>query len=269
MQRDRSGLKDVCGHQGSASLEIKIRNSGSDFDWFEHRIGPYLPSCDALGEPPITGRLSCSLEGSGKRLIFAIGNNINQRLLKIHDWFASVLRQLPCDGTFDQMQPLVRLKGCEDAFSYDLSSATDRWPLFILFETFQHLFDRSFASAVVNSTLATNMFLVPFVKRKGSQVCFVAGQPLGYYSSWPLFAFTHHLMVWLAAEQIFSGKRFDRYAVLGDDVLITDARLAPVYAQIVERLGVSISTTKLMHSIALARSIRLDFSFAFTSIAFK
>lgn len=68
-----------------------------------------------------------------------------------------------------------------------------RWPLVMLFEAFQLLFDRSFASAVVNSTLATN--LVPFVKRKWSQVSFVAGQPLGYYASWPQFALSHHLLV--------------------------------------------------------------------------
>lgn len=35
---------------------------------------------------------------------------------------------------------------------------------------------------MVNSVLATNLFLVPFVKNKRSTVSFVAGQPLGYYS---------------------------------------------------------------------------------------
>ena len=55
---------------------------------------------------------------------------------------------------------------------------------------------------------------------------FVAGQPLGYYGSWPLFAFSHHLLVWWAAEQVRPGVRFDRYAVLGDDVLITDPLVA-------------------------------------------
>lgn len=58
-----------------------------------------------------------------------------------------------------------------------------------LFEIVSLLFDRSFASSVVNvnSTLATNFFEVPFVRRY-STVSFVAGQPLGYYGSRPLFA---------------------------------------------------------------------------------
>ncbi|CAA0819597.1 Uncharacterized mitochondrial protein AtMg01410 [Striga hermonthica] len=162
-----------------------------DLDWFE--AGPYLPSCEDLGIPPVTGRLGCSLEGAGKRRIFAIGNYVNQRLLNpVHVWLASVLKSLPMDGTYDQTRPLYRLRGAKDAYSYDLTAATG--PLVIMFEVFQYLFDRSFfASSIVNSCLAT--ILVPFVKRKWSQVSFVAGQPLGYLSSWPLFAFSHHGLV--------------------------------------------------------------------------
>ena len=62
---------------------------------------------------------------------------------------------LPTDGTYSQFSPLKRLRGERECFSFDLSAATDRWPLVILFETVQALFDRSFASAAVNSCLAT------------------------------------------------------------------------------------------------------------------
>ncbi|GER45606.1 RNA-dependent RNA polymerase [Striga asiatica] len=125
------------------------------FFWFEDCIGPYLPSPDDLGVMPITGRLASSLEGSGKRRIFAIGNYINQRVLRpAHVWMASVLKRIPNDGTFAQLAPLVRLKSSMDTFLYDLSAATDRWPLLVLFKMFQYLFDRSFASS---STLSTQL----------------------------------------------------------------------------------------------------------------
>lgn len=39
---------------------------------FEARVGPVLPSHHELRIPP--GKLGCSLEGAGKRRIFAIGN---------------------------------------------------------------------------------------------------------------------------------------------------------------------------------------------------
>lgn len=83
--------------------------------------------------------------------------------------------------TFNQTQPFDRLVGSRHSFSFDLKSATDRWPLVFLFEVVQYLFDRYFASSVVNSAFACNIFEVPFVKlkRRFSQVCFVAGQPLG------------------------------------------------------------------------------------------
>lgn len=169
------------------------------------------------------GRLGCSIEGGGKRRIFAIGNYINQRLLRpVHNWLMEVLKRLPSDGTFNQTRPLDRLVGKMDLFSFDLKAATDRWPLSMLFEIMVHLFDRSFASSVVNSCLATNWFHVPFVKKKDCGVSFVAGQPLGYYSSWPLFALSHHYLVWWCAEQVHPGVRFMDYAVLGDDVIIAD-----------------------------------------------
>ena len=86
-----------------------------------------------------------------------------------YKWLASVLKRIPQDGTFDQLAPLVRLKGQKKTFCYDLSAATDRWPLLLLFEVFQVLFDRSFASSVVNSALATNVFKIPFVHQ--SLIC--------------------------------------------------------------------------------------------------
>ncbi|XVF31955.1 hypothetical protein REPUB_Repub17cG0040000 [Reevesia pubescens] len=45
------------------------------------------------GVPPYTGRLGQTLEGSGKRRVFAIGNYINQRLLYlVHQWLAAAGR---------------------------------------------------------------------------------------------------------------------------------------------------------------------------------
>lgn len=69
----------------------------------------------------------------------------------------------------------------------------------------------------------------------------MAGQPLGYYGSWPLFAFSHHLLVWWAAEQVRPGIKFDRYAVLGDDVLIADPDVARVYQSALKKLLLLVS----------------------------
>ena len=43
--------------------------------------------------------------------------------------------------------------------------------------------------------------------------------------------------MWYAAEQVDPGEYFKKYAVLGDDIVIADARIAGVYAQSLEKLG--------------------------------
>ncbi|XLT31061.1 hypothetical protein HN873_062353 [Arachis hypogaea] len=177
--------------------------SAWDLDWFTIRVHPYLPSPFDYGIPPVTGRLGQTIEGGGKRRIFAMGNyvNLNQRLLKpVHDWLMQVLRRIPMDGTFaftklrwNQHKPLDRLVGNQTCYSFDLKSATDRWPVLFLFEVFKVCFGQPFASSVVNSALAFHFCEVPFVKKKDSQVYFRVGQPLGYYSYWPLYALTYHI----------------------------------------------------------------------------
>lgn len=104
--------------------------SGWSLDIFERTNGPLLPSINDFGLRWIPGKLGCSCPGGGKGRIFAIGNYVNQRLLKpVHDWCMIVLRSLPTDGTFNQRKPLDNLVGNRYCYSFDLKSATDRWPL--------------------------------------------------------------------------------------------------------------------------------------------
>lgn len=223
--------------------------TNNSLTWFESRIGPFLPSPSDLGVPAAMGRLCAACTGNAKLRVFSIGNYIKQRLLHPWgNWFNEVLRRIPMDGTFDQVKPLDLLhgvKGC--AYSVDLKSATDRWPLLVMFELAQALFDRSTASAVVNSALGTNVFDVAFTKKR-AVVAFVPGQPLGLYASWPLFALSHHLIIWWAAEHVYPGGYFDKYALLGDDVLIVDDRVCQQYRLILERLGVGVSEGKCLTS---------------------
>ena len=81
--------------------------ANKDLDRFERTIGQYLASIPPAfeGFPLRFGRLACSVEGGGKRRIFAIGNYVKQRLLKpYHDWAMELLRRLPMDGTFNQLR---------------------------------------------------------------------------------------------------------------------------------------------------------------------
>jgi hypothetical protein len=107
------------------------------------------------------GRLDQTIEQGTKRGLFAIGNYVNQRLLKpVHDLLMA--SYCATDGTFNQERPLDRLIGSSCCHCFDLKSESAT--PFLMFEIFCHMFDRSFASAVVNSALGTNIFYVSFVK---------------------------------------------------------------------------------------------------------
>lgn len=71
---------------------------------------------------------------------------------------------------------------------------------------------------------------------------------MGYYSSWPLFTLTHHLLAMYCAEQVHPGQKFDKYAILGDDVVICGIEVAKIYKQTNAELGVDISMSKSLIS---------------------
>lgn len=65
------------------------------------------------------------------------------------------------DGTFHQEKPLDRLVGSQDSFSYDLKSATDRWPLVFMKKVLVVLFGEAVADTIC-TYLALNLSNVPF-----------------------------------------------------------------------------------------------------------
>ncbi|RYE14999.1 MAG: hypothetical protein EOP45_18930 [Sphingobacteriaceae bacterium] len=110
------------------------------------------------------------------------------------------------DGTFHQTGPIERLqmKDQDYVFSYDLKSATDRWPVSLMHDVLSCMFGPSTANSIVNGTLALNTFYVgppAFKVQCPSNICFGAGQPLGYYGSWAIFSLSHHFCVWMAGGE--------------------------------------------------------------------
>lgn len=78
------------------------------------------------------GKLSFKEEAAGKLRVFAIVDCFTQWLLyPLHKLIFKVLRNIPMDGTFDQLAPLNRLLDlkCTELYSLDLTAATDRLPV--------------------------------------------------------------------------------------------------------------------------------------------
>ena len=80
-------------------------------------------------------------------------------------------------------------------------------------------------------------------------VRYAVGQPMGALSSWAMLALTHHFIVAMAAVRVgFIPGTFRNYAVLGDDIVIADGRVAGAYLQLMAELGVEIGLAKSLVS---------------------
>jgi len=108
----------------------------------------------------------------------------------LHDYLSEILRSLPNDGTFDQeasfKRSLRKAGTSKKAFSYDLSSATDRLPVEIQEVLLNYLF-KSDLGTCWRQLLTLRDYVIP---SSGSdygisltKVRYAVGQPMGALSS--------------------------------------------------------------------------------------
>jgi hypothetical protein len=216
---------------------------------------------DKIGQGP-GGRLALKDE-PGKVRVFAMIDCISQWLLKpLHMWLFDILKYIQMthgtDATFDQdkgvefLQSL--LKKNKQAFSFDLSSATDRLPIlvqkFLLNSIVPNLGD-NWANLLTNRSfsvpLRDDLRALGYVK--GSTVRYATGQPMGALSSWAMLALTHHLIVQFAAFRARGRiSWFKKYLILGDDIVILDKSVASEYEYLMEYMDVGVNRNKSLTS---------------------
>lgn len=104
----------------------------------------YSPFVNLSADQLKLGKLSLKLEAAGKVRVFAIVDAWTQSLLSpLHKALFSILRNIPQDGTFNQLKPIKVLfeKGHTHFFSYDLSAATDRLPITLQVQVLSYLYN--------------------------------------------------------------------------------------------------------------------------------
>lgn len=204
-----------------------------------------------------SGRLALLQEPAGKVRVVALLDCWSQWALKpLHDWIFSVLEEIPQDGTFDQLKPvkaLLRKVGHDTTiYSYDLSAATDRIPVVIQEILLAQVFGASFSKAWKRLLVGRPYWVSKRTQREcgltSRALFYGVGQPMGGYSSWAMLALTHHAMVQFCAYRCGLPGWFTLYAVLGDDIVIADARVARKYRVLCRLLGVEIGLNKSLVS---------------------
>jgi hypothetical protein len=165
----------------------------------------------------------------------------------------SSLKKIDQDCTFDQVKGVHRcsrwLKDGRKLWSYDLSSATDRFPLAFTEEFLRKAHNTRNWQAWVLIFLITSRLPARFADRDGrvSVMRWRCGQPLGTISSFAAFALSHHYIMRCLGSILQVPKPLD-YVILGDDIVIANERLAIGYRLIMDLLGVEISLSKSLSS---------------------
>jgi hypothetical protein len=205
----------------------------------------------------VCGRLALLPEAAGKVRVVALADCWTQwALYPLHKWLFSILKEIPQDGTFDQLKPVERLlkrvNSRQIIYSYDLSSATDRIPIKIQEVLLACIFGEKFARTWA-ALLVGRPYVIPSRIAREQNVGtrflhYAVGQPMGAYSSWGMLALIHHAMVQFSAQRAGLKGWFTLYAVLGDDIVIANDRVAKKYRALCRLLGVEIGLAKSLVS---------------------
>jgi hypothetical protein len=140
---------------------------------------------------PVSAKLVAIPAPEGKTRIIAQLDYWSQEALKpLHDYVMKLLRRIPNDLTYRQSRgPSVMTRQPGHSFwSIDLKSATDRFPIMTQFTVLETMFGTDFA-------WAWYMTLRRPFKYGDEFVTYQAGQPMGSYSSWAVFALCHHIII--------------------------------------------------------------------------
>lgn len=197
------------------------------------------------------GKLGLKEEAAGKIRVFAMVDGWTQWCLSAyHEVIFLILKDIPMDGTFNQTAPLKLVRAVRGMFSLDLSAATDRLPISIQRELLGAIFGYEFATHWSNLLVGRTYSLFDETSQTVKHLSYAVGQPMGALSSWASLAITHHFLVQVSAWRAGfpQWKLYSNYAVLGDDVVIGDKRVATQYLLIMESLGVGVNTSKSLLS---------------------
>lgn len=225
-------LKESIYILGGKSLKSYMRNLSDSIS----TVSNWISECISQGT--FLRRLSVVQDKALKNRPIAILDYWSQTsLICLHKSIMRTLRTMSNDMTYDQLGIEKFLGKWESYHSLDLTAATDRFPVSLQRRILSKLTTDQYAQAWEHVMVG-----YPF-SHKGSEYRYSRGQPMGAYSSWAMFALSHHVIIQHAAS-LEGINPFRDYAVLGDDVVIGHRQVAENYKQIIKNLDVEISEHK-------------------------
>jgi len=230
----------------------------SFFNLVKHPLKRSFEYIDKIGPEGIdtsklkSAKISFLPESGGKTRVIAVVDFWTQQLLRpIHIALMDLVRDIPMDGTFNQNAAFSRLlkqKDTKFSASFDLSAATDRFPIRPQYVLISVLFGIPIANHWVK-LLVDRDYAYMDADKQEKKIRWKVGQPLGAYSSWITFSITHHLLIQYCAylcsdKSSFVLWSFTDYVLLGDDIVILDEAVAKQYELLLGQMGVIIHPLK-------------------------
>lgn len=146
-------------------------------------------------------------------------------------------------------QILQHLENGFEAYSVDLSSATDRFPRSLILPLIEQLGYPEYAQAVED--ICQHEFSCDWCD--AGSIKYAVGQPMGLYGSFPMFhlancTLAHHCtrvaMAMYGKDSLHRFPDKSYFQDLGDDIVFPDKYIARIYKETCNRLGIEISLSK-------------------------
>lgn len=212
----------------------------------------------------IHSRLVTFTAPGGKSRIIAVADWVSQTALSaIHKTQFRLLELIPSDRTYDHKAGMNLYDPNASCYhSVDLSAATDRLPRALQARLIERIFLKlgldgasiaRFWEDIVDRDYITQNSLL---EKVAPTLRYSVGQGMGLFSSWSSMALVHHYIV-----HELCGCPFDRYVLVGDDLLMKDSEEAyKKYERIMADIGVRVNPAKTLvstqkpHNLEFARN---------------
>jgi hypothetical protein len=246
-----SSLQDLVNIPESLTNSIKIFG-GLTLSEKMDTCRRHVTELSGIMNQPLTGRKSFRKllaipDSEGKTRLIAIGDYWSQTCLKpLHSYLNTVLKSIPQDQTFNQGFGLKELPFNSETtyYSFDLSAFTDRLPIKILIGLLTCNYGEDIALAWYDIIAGYSFDYKDPKGLKFNNIRYNVGNPMGFYTSWPLTTLCHHFLIYVCCRELGSSWKTAKYRMLGDDIVIFDDSLAQKYQEIINLIGMDIQLQK-------------------------
>jgi len=234
-----------------SELILKFRSLSSQIPQF------FLGYLSRKGQG-ITRKLTALKDKEGKTREVAILDYYSQSALRpLHNFLYKQLSRIDQDCTHNQTKHFnTLLPDIGSSFhSIDLTAATDRFPIDLQKELLSVWFGEEYASH-----WRSLMVDYPF-RYADKDIFYRTGNPMGAYSSFAVFAITHHYLVFKAAKAAKRNWKRVPYMLLGDDIVIANDHVKEEYLKLLELWGIPFNPEKTHSSpygFEFAKQVRLN-----------